>query len=171
MSSEKPVEVSFDLAKFKELVLLMEQHGLTEIDLQGGDKRWRIKRGPGEILMAPPQYAMPQYAMPHFAPAHPVPPATTATPPARTEAAAPEEPGSVIRSPTVGTFYSASAPGEDPYVAVGGRVKRDTVVCIIEAMKVMNHITADVEGTVTEVLVRNGDAVEFNQPLFRVKLG
>jgi acetyl-CoA carboxylase biotin carboxyl carrier protein len=70
----------------------------------------------------------------------------------------------------VGTFYSASAPGEEAHVSVGARVKRDTVVCIIEAMKVMNHITADVEGTVTEILVRNGDAVEFNQPLFRVKI-
>ena len=76
-----------------------------------------------------------------------------------------------IKSPTVGTFYSASAPGEEPFAKVGTKVTRDTVVCIIEAMKVMNHITADLEGTVTEVLAKNGDAVEFNQPLFRVKVG
>jgi len=169
MSAEQSSEASFDLEKFKELVALMEQHGLTEIDLQGGDRRWRIKRGPSEIFLSPPQYAMPQYAQPQSGfHGHPAP---AAQPPSKPEAApAAEEPGTVIRSPTVGTFYSASAPGEEPYISVGTRVKRDSVVCIIEAMKVMNHITADVEGTVTEVLVRNGDAVEFNQPLFRVKL-
>ena len=169
MSAEQSSEASFDLEKFKELVALMEQHGLTEIDLQGGDRRWRIKRGPSEIFLSPPQYAMPQYAHPQTGiQSHPGP---SAPPPSKPEPApVAEEPGTVIRSPTVGTFYSASAPGEEPYVSVGGRVKRDTVVCIIEAMKVMNHITADVEGTVTEILVRNGDAVEFNQPLFRVKI-
>ena len=76
-----------------------------------------------------------------------------------------------IKSPTVGTFYEAPSPGDPPFVTVGSKVGQDTVVCIIEAMKVFNQITADVNGIVTELLVKNGDAVEFGQPLFRVRLG
>jgi acetyl-CoA carboxylase biotin carboxyl carrier protein len=76
-----------------------------------------------------------------------------------------------IKSPTVGTYYEAPSPGDPPFVTAGSKVAQDSVVCIIEAMKVFNQITADLNGTVTEVLVKNGDAVEFGQPLFRVRLG
>lgn len=76
-----------------------------------------------------------------------------------------------IKSPTVGTYYEAPSPGDPPFVTVGSKISQDSVVCIIEAMKVFNQITADVNGTITEILVKNGDAVEFGQPLFRVRLG
>ena len=75
----------------------------------------------------------------------------------------------MIKSPTVGTFYASPSPDDPPFIKVGSTVKADTVVCLIEAMKVYNQITADVTGTVTEVLAANADAVEFGQPLFRVK--
>jgi acetyl-CoA carboxylase biotin carboxyl carrier protein len=91
-----------------------------------------------------------------------------------TAAAAPAAPAAelpAIKSPTVGTFYESAAPGEAPFVQVGTKVTTDSVVCIIEAMKVFNQITSDLTGTVTEVLVKNGDPVEYGQPLFRVRLG
>jgi len=165
MSNETPVAVPFDLERIKELVALMEQHGLTEVDLQHGEQRWKLRRGPAEVTqvvhgggyqMAP----MPMGQMLQQAAA-----------PAAQAAAPVVDSGMAIKSPTVGTFYSASAPGEEPFAKIGTKVTRDMVVCIIEAMKVMNHITADLDGTVTEVLAKNGDAVDFNQPLFRVKVG
>src|SRR5258708_37654749 len=88
-------------------------------------------------------------------------------------AAAPADDKSVvaIKSPTVGTYFEAPSPGDPPFVSAGTRVVQDSVVCIIEAMKVFNQITADVNGTIIEVLVKNGDPVEFGQALFRVRLG
>ncbi|MFM8219384.1 MAG: acetyl-CoA carboxylase biotin carboxyl carrier protein, partial [Planctomycetaceae bacterium] len=74
-----------------------------------------------------------------------------------------------IKSPTVGTYYESAAPGEKPFVNVGSKVTAETVVCLIEAMKVFNQITADTSGTIAEILVKNGDPVDFGQPLFRVK--
>jgi len=155
----------FDLDKLRELIGLMESHGLSEIDLRRGDQRWKLRRGPAEGMQMIP---MPGYsAGPAFAP----PPASSPTP-ASSAAPPAEDPNTVaVKSPTVGTFYEASAPGDRPFVAVGTKVTQDSVVCIIEAMKVFNQITADVNGTVTAVLVKNGDAVEFGQPLFRVRLG
>jgi len=96
-------------------------------------------------------------------------PAPVASPAAPAAPAAAELPA--IKSPTVGTFYSSAAPGEAPFVQVGSKVTTDTVICIIEAMKVFNQITSDVTGTIAEVLVKNGDPVEYGQPLFRVRLG
>jgi acetyl-CoA carboxylase biotin carboxyl carrier protein len=77
----------------------------------------------------------------------------------------------VIKSPTVGTFYESPSPGEPAFVKIGSVVKAESVVCIIEAMKVFNQIPAEVNGTITAVLAKNGDAVEFGQPLFHVRLG
>jgi acetyl-CoA carboxylase biotin carboxyl carrier protein len=85
--------------------------------------------------------------------------------------AAPAPSGVFIKSPTVGTFYTASSPDDPPFVSVGTRVQPDTVVCLIEAMKVFNQIPAEVSGVIAEVLAKNGDSIEFGQPLFRVTPG
>jgi acetyl-CoA carboxylase biotin carboxyl carrier protein len=155
----------FDLEKLRELIALMESHGLTEVDLRRQDQRWKLRRGPAEVMqmMPPPGFA------PHAMP--PAPLSTQAAPAAAQAAPAPDKDTVPIKSPTVGTYYEAPSPGDPPFVATGSKVAQDSVVCIIEAMKVFNQITADLNGTITEVLVKNGDAVEFGQPLFRVRLG
>lgn len=156
----------FDLDKLRELIGLMEAHGLSEIDLRRGDQRWKLRRGPAEVMQMIPASG---YSSASMMPPPPAPAVAAAGQPAPKPV---EDTGTVaIKSPTVGTFYEASAPGDAPFVSVGTKVNQDTVVCIIEAMKVFNQITADVNGIITETLVKNGDAVEFGQPLFRVRLG
>src|SRR5262245_25728763 len=157
----------FDLNKLRELIGLMEEHGLTEIDLRKQDQRWKLRRGPAEVVQMIPAAG---FSAP---PMNAVPPPVTlqqAAPPASV-AAAPDKDTVAIKSPTVGTYYEAPSPGDPPFVTVGSKVSQDTVVCIIEAMKVFNQITAEMNGTITELLVKNGDPVEFGQPLFRVRLG
>jgi acetyl-CoA carboxylase biotin carboxyl carrier protein len=157
----------FDLTKLRELIGLMEEHGLTEIDLRKQDQRWKLRRGPAEVVQMVPAAG--------FA----APPMNAAPPPAVVSQAAPQAPLAAasdkdtvaIKSPTVGTYYEAPSPGDPPFVTVGSKVSQDSVVCIIEAMKVFNQIAAEMNGTITEVLVKNGDPVEFGQPLFRVRLG
>lgn len=154
----------FDLEKLRELIALMEEHGLSEIDLRRQDQRCRLRRGPEEVMQMVPAAGFSPPPLPL-----PAPPAPSGAAPA---APVPDNKDSVsIKSPTVGTFYEAPSPGDPPFVAVGSKIAADSVVCIIEAMKVFNQITADVNGTITELLVKNGDAVEFGQPLFRVRLG
>ena len=169
MVEENRPGAAFDLEKLKELIALMDQNGLTEIDLRQGDQRWRLRRG----ALAAPQMPLPGYAyQPAAAPALPTAPSSSGggaavKKPGEDDAT----PGLVIKSPTVGTFYSAPSPDDPPFVTVGSRVTPQTVVCTVEAMKVFNQITADLSGTVTAVLVNNGDPVEFGQPLFRVSVG
>jgi acetyl-CoA carboxylase biotin carboxyl carrier protein len=159
--AEKTQEAPFDFDKLVQLVKLMETHGLTEVSLRRGDQKWTLRRGMDLSAMA----AQPVQA---FAPAAPVSQAPAA-------AAAPQSPpadGTItINSPTVGTFYSAATPEDSPFVSVGTKVSAETVVCIVEAMKVFNQIPAEVSGTIVAVLVKNGDSVEFGQPLFRVRPG
>lgn len=166
MAEGKSAGVPLDLERLRELIALMEKHDLSEVDLQNGEQRCRLRRGPQNVsVMAAPQGYLPQPAAPAAAPA-PVAAAASAS----AAPAAPVNDGSlIIKSPTVGTFYVSPSPDDPPFVKVGSAVKPDTVVCLIEAMKVYNQITADVTGTVVEVLVNNADAVEFGQPLFRVK--
>lgn len=155
---------SFDLAQLRELISLMEQHGLTEINLRQGTTRWQLRRSGAEQ----PQWTGMPY--PAFAPPPmPVAPMATVAPAAPVAAAAPVEEGILIKAPTVGTFYASPTPNDPTFVSVGSKIGKDTVVCIIEAMKVFNQIPAEVNGTILEVLCKNGDAVEFGQPLFRVK--
>ena len=175
MSAENPAKDAdltgpFDLEKLRELIALMEAHGLTEIDLRRQDQRWKLRRGPAEVTQLIPAGSYPTAPMQMAAPQAPVATAPAAAAP---PAAPPAEDKNVvaIKSPTVGTYFEAPAPGDPPFVTVGARVVYDAVVCIIEAMKVFNQITAEVNGTITEVLVKNGDPVEFGQPLFRVRLG
>jgi acetyl-CoA carboxylase biotin carboxyl carrier protein len=157
----------FDLERLRELIALMEEHGLTEIDLRRQDQRWKLRRGPAEVMQMIPSHGFAPPQMPVVPPPAPI----SAPPHGGTTTLADDKDTVTVKSPTVGTFYEAPSPGDPPFVTVGSKVGQDTVVCIIEAMKVFNQITADLNGTVTELLVKNGDPVEFGQPLFRVRLG
>lgn len=168
MSDETPgPSESFDLERVRELMELMEKHGLTEVNLKRGDQRWSLRRGSLEppVVLQAPMAGMPAPA----APAAPVAAAGGGEQPAAE--AAPADNSVTIKSPTVGTFYVSPSPDDPPFVTVGSTVQQDTIVCLVEAMKVFNQIPAEVSGTIAEVLVNNGDPVEFNQPLFRVRPG
>ena len=154
----------FEIERIRRLVQLMEEHDLSEVDLRESRQRIRICRGPQEVARA--VYSAPPPA-PHTA-APPAPPAAThGGGPAASQAA--EGPNiAVIKSPMVGTFYSRPNPKAEAYVKVGDRVDTTTVVCIIEAMKVFNEIPAETRGQVVAVLAADGEAVEFDKPLFKV---
>jgi acetyl-CoA carboxylase biotin carboxyl carrier protein len=160
--AEKPQEAPFDFDKLVQLVKLMETHGLTEVSLRRGDQKWTLRRGVEfGSNQSPGGQVVPQAA------SSPQPAAAPSAP-----AAAPPADGTItINSPTVGTFYSSPTPDDPPFVSIGARVSPDTVVCIVEAMKVFNQIQAEVSGTIVAVLAKNGDSVEFGQPLFRVRPG
>ncbi len=154
-----------DIEEIKTLTDLMVDHNLSEIMIRDGDKRVVLRRG--DRVAAP---ALPPPA-PLPIPSAPAPETT----PAASEATAPTaeaDPNLAdISSPMVGTFYSASDPDSPPYVQVGDKVNPDTVVCIIEAMKVFNEIKAEISGTVESIEVQNGDAIEFGQALMKVRGG
>ena len=145
----------FDVKKVRRLIELMKEHDLAEIDLKQADHRVRIKRG-GEVI-ATSSAPVPQ------TPARPA----AAEPAAREPAA--DTRMLVIKSPMVGTFYSGPAPGAKPFVEVGTEVKPGDTLCVIEAMKMMNQIESDRAGKVVSVLVKNGEPVEFGQPLFIIE--
>jgi acetyl-CoA carboxylase biotin carboxyl carrier protein len=164
----------FDLARIRELIELMRAYELTKIDLREGKRQIRLRRGP-EIQppAAPPAVPFPVFMPAGQSPAAPVPPSPVPPPPAREAESAPvkekeEENIVFIRSPMVGTFYAAPDPDSPPYVKVGDVVGPDTVVGIVEAMKVFNEIPAEVSGTIVAVLVENGEPVEYGQPMFKV---
>ncbi|HEX7010597.1 MAG TPA: acetyl-CoA carboxylase biotin carboxyl carrier protein [Phycisphaeraceae bacterium] len=156
-----------DLKTLRQLVKLMTDHDLTELDLEGEGERVKLRRREGSPVWAAGEAPVaPQAA----APPAPASPAPAAPPAGQAPAAAPApSEGQTIDSPMVGTFYAAPSPDAPPFVAVGDRVEPDTVVCIIEAMKVFNEIKAETSGTVRRVLVENGQAVEFGQPLFEIQ--
>ena len=147
-----------DLKDIKAIVDLMEKNGLTAFEMEKGGFRIALSKG----AVAGPAVS---YAPAPVAAA--AAPAAAASAPA--EAAAPAASGKEIPSPMVGTFYSAPSPESPAFVKVGQKVTPDTVVCIIEAMKVMNEIKAEVSGTITEVAAENGQPVQFGQALFRYK--
>ena len=163
-----------DLKEIKSVIDLMTKNGLSEFELEKGDFKLRVKRGPGgEWSTTTTPVAGPQVVHHHapvaafatgpaVAAAVPVPPAAAPIP-AET-VSTPQ-----IVSPMVGTFYLAPSPDSPPYVTVGQEVQEDTVVCIIEAMKVMNEIKAETRGVIVEVLAQNGKPVEFGKPLFAVR--
>src|SRR5262245_65183889 len=143
----------------------MSRHDLSEIDLREGQYRIRLRRGPRGVTVSAPAPAAAAAAVP--------PPAAAVPAPAAASAPAPDKqarPLHAIPSPTPGTFYAAPKPGAEPFVRVGSRVTPTTVVGIIEAMKILNEITADCTGVITEVLVENQQPVEYGQELFRVDL-
>jgi len=156
-----------DLEEIKQIIALMKRNELTEFELEREGSKIRVKRGynggaHGTHVEGVPMVAMP----PAVSAAAPVAIAAPAAAPK--EAAAPANVAE-IKSPMVGTFYRSPSPEAASFVEVGSEVGPDTVVCIIEAMKVMNEIKAEVKGVVTEVLVENAKAVEFGQVLFRVR--
>jgi acetyl-CoA carboxylase biotin carboxyl carrier protein len=153
-----------DLRKLKTLIDLVQQSGIAELEITEGEERVRIARGVSGAAPAPMQvYTLPQAAAPVPVAAG----APAAAAPAEGEAAAAALPeGHVIRSPMVGTFYRSSAPGAKSFVEVGQAVKSGDTICIIEAMKLLNEIEADQDGTVKAILVENGQPVEYGEPLF-----
>jgi acetyl-CoA carboxylase biotin carboxyl carrier protein len=148
------------------LAEILRRHDLTELEVENADVRIRVRRG-GDVVAAiahPPPHAA--------APAHP-PPAHAPPAPAAAPATATEEAGnlSYITSPFVGTFYRSPNPESAVFVEVGGRVHKGQVLCIVEAMKLMNEIECEVEGVIVQCLVENGQAVEYGEPLFKIKQG
>ena len=149
-----------DIRKVKKLIELLEESGISEIEIKEGEESVRISRNGPSMTMPQMQYA-PAMAPPMAAPA-------TAAPVAA-EAAAPEVSDHVVTSPMVGTFYEAPSPGSAPFVEVGKSVKEGDTLCIIEAMKMLNQIEADKSGVIKQMVVENGQPVEFGQPLFIIE--
>ena len=150
-----------DIDRIKTVIDLMREHELNEFAIEEPDFKLTLKRGGPAMMMAPPMMA------PAMAPAAaPAPAAVPAAP-----AASADDSLTPIPSPLVGTFYRAGSPDADPFVAVGSRVNKDTVVCIIEAMKVMNEIKAETSGVIKKILVENATAVQFGQPMFLIEKG
>lgn len=151
-----------NIGEIKELLEIIKSNEIAEFEMEKKDFVVRIRTQPEEMVAVP--QAQPVYSAPAPAPAAPAPEATPAA-----EPSASDDGLEVITSPMVGTFYRAPSPDTDPFVAQGSSVGPETVVCIIEAMKVMNEIQSEISGTIAEILVKDGAPVEFGQPLFKVK--
>jgi acetyl-CoA carboxylase biotin carboxyl carrier protein len=159
-TSERPKPPAKGLmADVQNLMEMMSAHDVTEIDIKDGVRKIALKRGGLVASVMPASMATPMSVM--------APPAAPA--PAEAKAPAPADDLIEITSPMVGTFYAAASPDSEPYAEVGARINTETVVCIVEAMKVMNEIKAEVSGTIAEVCVKNAEPVEFGQVMFRVK--
>ncbi len=150
-----------DLRKLKTLIDLVAESDIAELEVTEGESKVRIVKAvepppaPPAMMQQAPQYVQVPTAAPAAAPAAPA-----------AAAPAPELQGHIVKSPMVGTFYAASAPGNPPYVQVGSTVKMGDTLCIIEAMKLLNEIEADATGVIKQILVENGQPVEYGQPLF-----
>lgn len=154
-----------DLRKLKTLIDLVQASGIAEIEINEEGDHVRIVNRPAQAAQAAPAIIEIPQAAP--APAAPAPSAAPAAPSAAPASNSPS--GTQVTSPMVGTFYRAPSPGADPFVEVGTQVKKGDTLCIIEAMKLLNEIEAEVSGTVKEILVDNGCPVEFSQPLFVIE--
>ena len=152
-----------DMRKLKTLVDLVSESNISELEITEAEGKVRIVKGgygiPTTMMMPATQQMMSP------APA-PMPAAEGAAPVAEAPAA---QTGHVVKSPMVGTFYRSASPGSKPFIEIGSQVKEGDAVCIIEAMKIMNEIETDMAGTISKILVENGQAVEFGQPLFIVE--
>ena len=178
-----------DLSQIREILQIVAESGVAEVEIEEDDFKMVIRRNspnvsiqssapaypfpPQPYYQAPPAPMAAPAAMPApaaapapAAPAAPVPAAPAAAP---QEAAPQADPANTIKAPIVGTFYSASSPEAEPFVKVGDKVQVGDVLCIIEAMKLMNEIEAEVSGTIKEVLVENAEPVEYDQPLFVIE--
>ncbi|HTH50646.1 MAG TPA: acetyl-CoA carboxylase biotin carboxyl carrier protein [Pyrinomonadaceae bacterium] len=150
-------EPSFNMDELQALAALVNEHGFTDFEFENENIRVRLSKQTAAVMAAPVQ----QMAAPQAAPAAPA-----------AAEAAPADPDAGLHkivSPIVGTFYRASGPDKEPYVKEGSNVSADTTVCIVEAMKLMNEIQAEVAGEIVKVYVENGQPVEYGQPLFGVK--
>ena len=148
-----------DIDRIKSVIDLMCERELCEFAIEEKDFKLSLKRGSPAVMMSAPMMA------PAAAPSAAAPAAAAPAAPAADDKLIP------IPSPLVGTFYRAGSPDADPFVAVGSRVNKDTVVCIIEAMKVMNEIKAETSGVIKKILVENATAVQFGQPMFLIEKG
>ena len=149
-----------DVKKIESLAKLMQETGLTGLELVEGDMELRLERQQEVVAVAPAAPVMPVAA--------PAPAAGAEALGVSHEQAAPRKEGTLVLSPTVGVFYASPSPDARPFVEVGDQVKKGDTLCIIEAMKLMNEIPSEVDGTVAEICVGNGQVVEYNQPLFRI---
>jgi acetyl-CoA carboxylase biotin carboxyl carrier protein len=151
-----------DIRKVKKLIELLEESGIDELEIKEGEESVRISRHSKQ-----PAYMQ----QPMYAPAPAPAAAPVAAAPVAAEAAAPAAAklnGTVVRSPMVGTFYRASGPTSGNFVEVGSSVKKGDILCIVEAMKMMNHIEAESSGVIESILSENGQPVEYDQPLFTI---
>ncbi len=148
-----------DIRKVKKLIELLDESGIAEIEITEGEESVRISRYAVGAPAAPMAYSAPAPV------AAAAPAAAAAEAPAPAEAAEPEEDGYEVAAPMVGTFYASASPGASPYVQVGDRVNEGDTLCIIEAMKMMNQIEADVSGVIKSIRVQNGEPVEYGQTL------
>ncbi len=151
-----------DIRKVKKLIELLEESGIDELEIHEGEESVRISRHSKQVAQQPIYAAAPQQA------AAPAPAAAAPAAAADAAPACPKYNGTVARSPMVGTFYRAGSPDSEDFVTVGQTVKKGDVLCIVEAMKMMNHIEAEVGGVIESILVDNGQAVEYDQPLFTI---
>ena len=150
-----------DIRKVKKLIELLEESGIDELEIREGEESVRISRHSKQ-----PTYAQPMYAQ---APAPaPVAAAPVAAAVAEVVASAPKMNGQVARSPMVGTFYRTPGPASPAFVEIGQSVKKGDILCIVEAMKMMNHIQTQTTAVIESILVENGQPVEYDQPLFTI---
>ena len=164
-----------DLKEVKELIELVSEKGFAEFEIEHEGFRLHVSRfkeppviqaAPTPVILSAPLPVAQEAIAPT---ARPAPPATAPALPAKAEPPPPDAHVSIIKSPIVGTFYRAASPNSEPFVKVGDHVEPDTVVCIIEAMKLMNEIQAETTGEIAQIFVQNGQPVEFGQPLFGIK--
>ena len=152
-----------DLRKLKKLIELVQESGIAELEITEGEEKVKIVLGGSNSREI-------SYVLPPAAPASPaVVAAPVAPPPSAAEtaaAAAASDEANAVKAPMVGTFYRSATPGGKPFIEVGDTVQKGQAICIIEAMKLLNEIDADASGTITQILVENGQPVEFGQPLF-----
>jgi acetyl-CoA carboxylase biotin carboxyl carrier protein len=154
---------AMDLRKLKTLIDLVSESNVSELEITEAEGKVRIVKSQPMGMAAPVTYAM----APVAAPVAPPPgPAAQAEP---VVAIAAQPSGHVVKSPMVGTFYRSSSPGAKPFVEIGDSIKNGETICIVEAMKILNEIEADEGGTVTQILVENGQAVEYGQPLYVIE--
>jgi acetyl-CoA carboxylase biotin carboxyl carrier protein len=151
-----------DIRKVKKLIELLEESGISELEISEGEESVRISRHPRGGVQVATQAA----PVMHAPPAAPVAPPTAAT---SAGERAPRNDEHTVTSPMVGTYYASASPGAKPFVEIGSEIKVGQILCIIEAMKMMNQIESDKEGRVTAMLAKNGEPVEFGQPLFIIE--
>jgi len=159
-----------DLKDLTELIEFLKQHGVAEFDLDRGDLKLRLK-----FAQSGASSGLPDLARFVGAPAVAAPPATSlppaAAPPVEAVPSDPDAGLHIVKSPIVGTYYGSPSPGAAPFVAPGDKVEKGQVICIVEAMKLMNEIESDATGEVVKCFISNGQPIEFGQPLFSIRLG
>ncbi len=163
-----------DLSRIRELLKIVAESDVAEVEIEEDDVKIVVRKNAASVMVQQPSFPFPMYPMPGYG----MPPAAAPSPapapqapvvPADDAASASDDEQGLVRAPIVGTFYARPSPEDEPYVSVGDRVEVGDVLCIIEAMKLMNEIESEVAGTVKKVLVQDGNPVEFDQPLFVIQ--